>query len=1012
MSPPVIDTSERNFEESIEAVLLGTPSTLPAGVSVAKKTGTPTGYVKRTPEQYDRERCLLTDDLFAFILNTQETKWKELIRQHGENQVRERFLKRLVKEIEERGTLDVLRKGVTDMGCKFDLVYFRPETSINEEHRQLYNANILSVVRQLKFSTKNENSLDVVLFVNGLPVITAELKNPLKGQRVTDAIKQYRQDRDPKEPLFLFKRCLAHFAVDPDMVYMTTQLRADRTHFLPFNKGRDKGAGNPDNPKGFKTDYLWKEVWQRDSLLEILNHFVELVDELDDDGKPTGKKKLIFPRYHQLDSVRRLVANAKANGAGQNYLIENSAGSGKSNSIAWLAHRLSCLAGADDKPVFDSIIVITDRRVLDWQLQQTVRSFERVKGVVTTIEKRKSTELTEALAAGKRLIVSTLQSFPGVAKKIVEMPGKRFAVIIDEAHSSQTGETTRNMREILVAPSLEAAEKEEGGASETEEDAINKAVEQSMKAHGRLKNVSFFAFTATPKPKTLELFGTKRPDGQFEPFSLYTMKQAIEEKFILDVLQNYTTFRVYFGLQKKIKGDPQYPKKKGIYLLKSYADLHPHRIDLKTSIMVEHFHENVASRIDKRAKAMVVTRSRLHAVRFKLAFDKLLKKSGYPYKAIVAFSGKVKDPDTGETFTEAGMNGFPDSQTALTFKLPEYRFLIVAEKFQTGFDQPLLHTMYVDKKLGGVNAVQTLSRLNRICPPSKEDTMVLDFANSADEIQKAFQPYYQSTLLTEPTDPNKLYDFKRVLEEFHIYAKTDVNAFAAVYFSKTGTQEKLRAMLDPVVTEYSKRTIEDREEFRAQVLNFVRLYAFLSHILTFKDVELEKLYQFLRLLYRLLKPPKRELPKEITEQINLEYDKLQRTSSGEIRLISQDGELKPISELGTGQQDQVAPLSEIVGYINDRYGTAFTTEDKVRHFAGDMERRLVEKNALREALNPKVNPSLETRRLAFDTFFDDTLEDMIETNFELYKKVNSDPALAELLRAVLFKKVGTAVEAA
>jgi type I restriction enzyme R subunit len=540
------------------------------------------------------------------------------------------------------------------------------------------------------------------------------------------------------------------------------------THFLPFNKGRDTGAGNPDNPKGFKTDYLWREVWQRDSLLEILNHFVELVDDLDDDGKPTGKKKLIFPRYHQLDSVRRMIADAKAKGAGQNYLIEHSAGSGKSNSIAWLAHRLSCLSGADDKPIFDSVIVITDRRVLDWQLQQTVRSFEHVKGVVTTIEKRKAVELTEALTAGKRLIVSTLQSFPGVAKKIGEMPGKRFAVIVDEAHSSQTGETTRNMREILVAPSLEEAEKAEAVEGESDEDAVNKAVAESMKAHGRLKNVSFFAFTATPKPKTLELFGTKRPDGRFQPFSLYSMRQAIDEKFILDVLQNYTTFQVYFGLQKKIEGDPKYPKKKGIYLLKSYADLHPHRIDLKTEIMVEHFHENVANRIDKRAKAMVVTRSRLHAVRFKIAFDKYLREHGYPYKALVAFSGKVKDPDSGETFTESGMNGFPDSQTAQTFKLLENRFLIVAEKFQTGFDQPLLQTMYVDKKLGGVNAVQTLSRLNRTLPPLKEDTMVLDFANGADEIQKAFQPFYQCTLLTEATDPNKLYDFKRVLEEFHM----------------------------------------------------------------------------------------------------------------------------------------------------------------------------------------------------------------------------------------------------
>ena len=982
----LVDTSEQDFESTVEQALVES------------------GYRSRKHTDYDRFRCLDEGTLFDFIRATQMEMWEKLKLQHGE-QVRERFLKRLVKEIQDRGALDVLRKGIIDLGCHFDLAYFKPETSLNERHQRLYNANVFSVIRQLHFSEQNDQSLDLCLFLNGIPIFTAELKNPAKGQTVQNAIQQYRKNRDPKEPLFQFERCLAHFAVDTDYAFMTTRLARDSTRFLPFNKGHENGAGNPPNPDGFRTAYLWEEVWQPDSILEIINHFVRRVDVLDEDGKPTGKKNLIFPRYHQLDAVRRLIGDAKAEGAGKSYLIEHSAGSGKSNTIAWLAHQLAGLHDARDKRIFDSVIVITDRRVLDAQLRQTVQSFEQTKGLVSAIIDQKSSKLAEALEAGKDIIVTTLQTFPFVTEKIQKMGSKTFAVLIDEAHSSQTGETTRSMKSTLSASSMEEAEQTDK-EGETEEDRINAAVEEQMKKSGRLQNVSFFAFTATPKPKTLELFGRRDADGKFYPFSLYSMRQAIEEKFILDVLQNYTTFKVYFALNKRVESDPEYSRKKAIYLLKSYADLHEHAIRSKTEIMVEHFHDQVKDRIGGQAKAMVVTRSRLHAVRYKQMFDKVLKQEKLPYKALVAFSGTVRDPDTGEEFTESKMNGgIPESQTAQSFKQSKYRFLIVAEKFQTGFDQPLLHTMYVDKKLSGVNAVQTLSRLNRT-HPDKKDTMVLDFTNDADDIQKSFQPYYETTLLTEQTDPNKLYDLKRKVEEHLLYQKQDVEAFAKLYFSKGATQQKLRAFLDPFVDKFNQLEPDQQEEFRKGVDSYVRLYSFLCHVIQFTDIDLEKTYQFLRLLRPLLPVIRERLPVEVTDSINMDSWKLTQTSSGKIALMDEDGELQPITELGTGkQEDEHLPLSEIVQYINEHYGTEFTDEDKVRYFTEDMERRMSDQQGLRQALDPEINPSEETRKLAFKDYFDEILEDMIDANTDIYRKIVEDQNFGDIFRMVMFKKV-------
>ena len=732
------ETTERAFEAAIEqALLTGGPDAGDAPFTVRGPspsygmTFTPGGYHRRTSDDYDRARCLIPRDVIDFILATQPKEWTKLKQHHGE-QVKDKFLARLAKEVERRGTLDVLRNGIKDTGCKFALAYFRPASGLNEELERLHAANLFAVLRQLQYSEKNEKSLDLGIFLNGLPIFTAELKNPFTGQNVQDAIAQYKRDRDPREPLLKYGRCLAHFAVDPDLVYVTTQLKFAQTRFLPFNKGWNRGAGNPPVPptqKGYATAYLWEEVWDRDSVLDLVRQFIHEVEEEDDKGRKRGKRFLIFPRYQQLDAVRKMVAHAREHGAGERYLIQHSAGSGKSNTIAWLAHRLSTLHDADDKRVFDSIVVITDRRILDRQLQQTVRQFQQTLGVVENIDTT-SRQLKEALESGKTIIVSTLQKFSVIAQQIGDLPGKRFAVIVDEAHSSQTGESTKSLKTVLATGDLEAAESEESEA-ETPEEALEGIILAEMEKRGRLPNVSTFAFTATPKPKTLELFGTRRPDGSFEPFHLYSMRQAIEEGFILDVLANYTTYTAYWKLLKTIEEDPKYDKAKASHLLVSFVELHPHAVNEKIAIMVEHFAASVQDLIGSRAKAMIVTRSRLHAVRYKLALDEYLAQKGYGFKTLVAFSGTVEDG--GKKYTEAGMNGVSETQTAATFGTGDYRFLVVANKFQTGFDQPLLHTMYVDKKIGGVNAVQTLSRLNRTCP-GKSSTAVLDFATAADTI--------------------------------------------------------------------------------------------------------------------------------------------------------------------------------------------------------------------------------------------------------------------------------------
>lgn len=992
-----VDVSERALEDAIEAGLLQHVQGALGERRSAYLDMKPGGYNKRSGEDYDPNLCLIPRDALDFVLATQPQEWEKLTQHHGEL-VKERFLKRLSSEIRNRGALDVLRNGIKDMGCRFRLAYFRPASGLNEETRLLYRGNLFSFIRQLHYSEKNNKSLDLALFLNGIPIFTAELKNPLTGQSVLDAIHQYRTDREPREPLLAYGRCLAHFAVDPDLVYVTTHLANAQTRFLPFNRGKFGGAGNPPVPpsrSGYPTSYLWEETWAPDSVLDLVRQFVYEVQEEDEKGKKTGKRFLIFPRYQQLDCVRKLVTDAREQGTGRRYLIQHSAGSGKTFTIAWLAHQLSTLHGADDRRVFDSIVVISDRRVLDRQLQTAMRQFEQTLGVVENIDTT-SRQLKDALESGKTIIVTTLQKFPVIAQEIGSLPGRRFALIVDEAHSSQSGEGAQGPKAVLASASLAAAEEEESVSAVEETDELDNAVLAQMARRKQPDNVSTFAFTATPKSKTMELFGARRPDGSFAPFHLYSMRQAIEEGFILDVLESYTTYRSYWKLYKTIEDDPRYDKAKAAYLLKSYVDLHPHAIEEKVRIMLEHFMAKSQYEISGKAKAMIVTRSRLHAVRYRLAVDRRLAEIGSPFKALVAFSGTVQDGVA--SYSEAGMNGFPEVQTAKTFEGPAYRFLVVANKFQTGFDQPLLHTMYVDKRLGGVNAVQTLSRLNRV-HPHKSGTMVLDFTNEADDIRAAFQPYYETTILSEATDPNLLYEIQTRLKAFPVYTDEDVDSFALLYFSGKATQAQIYAALSLPMGRFSDLQEDEQEDFRGQLADYVKLYSFLAQVLTFLDADLEKLYVFARHLRRLLKVDREELPLEIQQNIDMESYRIQQIGDGKIELERSGDKLEPMrtKEHGETPPEELEVLSRIIADLNDRFGIEMGPEHRIT--LGQMMERLQEDTALEAAaiVNTKENV-----RITFDHKVEQVIQEIVDQNFELYKRITDDPAFGDAIKNHLF----------
>ena len=974
-------------------------------------------YTQGNASDYSPELGMFKYEVIAFLQDTQPKAWEKITAVHGAD-AGNRVIQRLFKELDLRGCLDVLRNGFTDYGVKFRMAFFKPETGLNEETIDLYGKNQLKIIRQVYYSNKNKNSVDLVISLNGLPVATLELKNHFTGQTTDNAKKQYATTRDNKELLFAFKkRALVHFAVDPDEVYMATKIDAERTYWLPFNKGCNNGKGNPQNPDGYKTAYLWENILVKDSLMDILYRFVHLqVEEYEFEGQTRKKEKLIFPRFHQLDSVRKITSDAKINGTGKNYLIQHSAGSGKSNSIAWLAYRLSSLHNQFDEQVFNSVIVITDRRVLDQQLQNTIYQFEHKTGVVQKID-QDSTQLANAIISGTHIIITTLQKFPFVIDKVGNIPDRKYAVIIDEAHSSQGGEASKKMKEVLSTKTVEThGNASYGNASQPTttddndydlEDEINAEVEKSCKSRGQQQNISFFAFTATPKSKTLGVFGQLNAAGKPEPFHLYSMRQAIEEGFILDVLDNYTTYERYFKLTKAINEDPELNKKKAAKAIGRFVSLHPHELAQKTEVIIEHFRHIVCKKIGGKAKAMVVTGSRLHAKRYFIEFKHYIKAKGYnDIKVLVAFSGKVMDDDYPNGVSEPELTGYGEKELPKIFNQDDYKILIVADKYQTGFDQPLLHTMYVDKALSGVKAVQTLSRLNRTCP-GKEDTFVLDFVNDRETILASFQPYYQRTSVSENPDPNHLYDLKGKLDEKQVYWQSEIEAFANVYF-KPGNrlsikdQSTLYAYIDPAVDRFKAlETEEIKDEFKKGLRTWCNLYSFLSQIMPFSDSDFEKFYAYAKLLQTKL--PKRGLSEnlQLHDELAMEYYRLEKIADGTIELQNEDGELDGLTEAGIKRaKEEKAPLSQIITVLNDRFGTDFTEADRL--FFDQMEADLLLDEKLKE--QAQVN-KIDTFKFAFEDLFLTKLIERMDQNQEIFEKILENKAFGGVVKDLLMKSV-------
>jgi type I restriction enzyme R subunit len=967
-------------------------------------------YTEGNALDYSPDLGMFKFEVIKFLQVSQPKRWEKISAIHGTD-ADNRVIQRLYKEMDLRGSLDVLRNGFVDYGVRFQMAYFQPASGLNPDAVDLYNKNSLQVYRQIYYSTKNKNSVDIVLALNGIPLATMELKNQFTGQNTGNALKQYSTTRDNRETLFAFKkRCLVHFAVDQDEVFMCTKLEGNKTYWLPFNKGSNNGKGNPQNPDGYRTAYLWENILQKDSWIEIIQRFVHLqTEEIEVEGKVFKKEKLIFPRYHQLDAVREIGNKVLEIGVGKNYLVQHSAGSGKSNSIAWLAYRLSSLHNAQDERIFDSVIVVTDRKVLDQQLQNTIYQFEHKSGVVQKIDKD-SNQLASALGYGTNIIITTLQKFPFVVDKVGELPDRKYAVIIDEAHSSQGGEASKKMKEVLASKSLEDAAKGDLEEDYTGDDFVREQIEKSAAARGQQENISFFAFTATPKYKTLQVFGDKDAEGKPKPFHLYSMRQAIEEGFILDVLQNYITYELYFKLTKAIQEDPQLNKKKTAKAIGKFVSLHPHNLAQKTEIIIEHFRNVVSKKIGGKAKAMLVCGSRLHAKRYFEEFESYIHEKGYDkeIKILVAFSGKVIDDDVPQGVSEPEITGYSEKELPTIFDKEEYRILIVADKYQTGFDQPLLHTMYVDKKLSGVKAVQTLSRLNRTCP-GKEDTFVLDFANDRQTILDSFQPFYEITSVTEETDINHLYDLKTRLDQFQVYWEQEIEAFTNVYFDpKTKLhnpkqQKHLYAFTDPAVDRYRAITEEEKQdEFKKGLRSWTNLYAFLSQIMPFIDAEFEKFYAYAKLLQTRL--PKRELSESLhlDDEVALEYYRLQKIKEGSIDLQKgEEGELSGTSEAGLKRaKDEEALLSEIINVLNDRFGTEFEEADKL--FFDQIEAELMEDKTLQT--QARVN-KIDTFKFAFNDKFIDKLIGRMDQNQDIFEKILEDKVFGDLVKELMMKKI-------
>jgi type I restriction enzyme R subunit len=963
-----------------------------------------------------------------------------LVARHGgEARARAKLCKRVADELSSRGTIDVLRRGVKDSGVSFQVAFFAPANGLTPGLQERFKANRLAIVRQLHHSeSRPQDSVDVTLFVNGIPTATAELKNPLTQQSVAHAMAQYRSDRNPADLIFMH-RAVVHFAVDPDQVYMTTKLAGEKTVFLPFNQGSggagaSGGAGNPVNPDGYRTAYLWERVWSRESWLGLLGSFVHVEDVFDDDGAKTGEKRTLFPRFHQWDAVTKILEATRADGPGVDRLIQHSAGSGKSNTIAWAAHQLSRLhtpafhgdvsekvraAGLGaDQPIFHKVIVITDRVVLDRQLQATVSGFEHTPGTIVKIDEN-SSQLRAALEGNTaRVIITTLQKFPVVAEAATQVAGQRFAVLVDEAHSSTTGEAMKDMKKVLTFSgdgshgdvdeheALASAESAEAVLEAAEKDAVD-VLAESMTARGRQPNISFFAFTATPKPKTLELFGQREvgPDGseRFAPFHLYSMRQAIEEGFILDVLANYTTYGTYYRLANtEPTEDPDVPVARASAALARFVSLHPTNLAQKAEVIVEHFRQKAASKIDGHAKAMVVTRSRLHAVRYKQAIDDYIAKKGYDkgassIRALVAFSGTVIDPSSPEVaYTEALMNGFGESQLPKRFASDDYQVLVVAEKYQTGFDQPLLHTMYVDKKLAGVKAVQTLSRLNRI-HPGKTDTFVLDFANSAQEIQAAFEPFFEQSIAA-PTDPNLLYTLEATLRAAGVLHPVEVGAAVTALLSgKAANQAVVYANLNPAVDRFiALPEDEDRTRFRDALTSYVRAYAFLAQVMPWTERDLEELYLYGKALAPLLPAdPGVALP-QISDSVLLTHLRTEATGVEEDLSLDKGSETPGVALPGGGAGRQadipVDKLSHLIQALNDRFGMDLTDADKVWFEQ--------QKQAVKDSDDVRVvalNNDYDQFRIVLEKFAEDAIIDRHQANGVLFNAFFEKPGFREAL---------------
>ena len=983
-------TNEKRFESDIEAFFLSAEG----------------GYTK-TADTYDANAGLYVNTLIDFIKATQPKEWARFEKTCGSDPIK-KFITAFNNACDVDGLLYILRHGFKHRGIPFRVCYFKPESHLNKTANDLYKQNICNCVRQWYYSTVNKNSVDMVLVLNGIPVIALELKNQYTGQNVDNAKNQWMYDRDPREICFNFnKRILAYYCVDHTDAYMTTKLDKGDTYFLPFNQGsngagNDGGKGNPANPDGYPTAYLWENVLQKDSMLDILQKFIH---------HDVKKKRLIFPRFHQLDVVRKLIADVRNNGTGTNYLIQHSAGSGKSNSIAWTAYRLASLHDEMNNAVFNSVIIVTDRTVLDAQLQETISGFDHTLGTVETIgEGKNSKNLRDAINNGCRIIVTTLQKFPVIYEEVESTAGKHFAVIVDEAHSSQTGTSAIKLKTALA--DTEAALKEYAEIEGKAEDEIDKhdKIVQEMLAHGKHKNLSFFAFTATPKEQTLEMFGTEHEDGSFHPFHIYSMKQAIEEGFIMDVLQNYMTYNTCFKIAKTIPDNPEVPASRAAKVIRRFEELHPYNIAQKAQIIVETFLSTTSKAIGGKGKMMVVTASRLAAVRYYHEVKRYIQEKKYDnVDVLVAFSGAINDG--GDEYTESRLNVRKDGshiseeQTKAEFH-DNFNVLIVAEKYQTGFDEPLLHTMIVDKKLRGVKCVQTLSRLNRICE-NKTDTYILDFVNTAEDIKKAFQPFYQETSLSQEVNVDLIYQTQKELRGYKLYDDANISTFSDIYYSSKKQDDKMMgkmtSALKPVADRYNDLSNDDRYQFRRLLRSYIKWYGYISQICRMFDKDMQKEYTFCAYLLRLL-PNESVSMIDIESALKLEFYKLEQTFKGGIALDNATGVYEPSKAKGKAVPEQKEPLEEVIDKINQLFTGSFSEADKVLLYTlhdklkNDKKLGKIAKSSDPQVFVESIFPK------SFDTVAQDSYVEQTEAFTSLFENKSKYNAVMAALADMLYKE--------